>query len=47
MQDKKKKKQKNPKVLRSTGAQSRPLTAGEIRAGFPEEAMFDLALKDK
>ena len=29
------------------GAQSRPLTAGEIRAGFPEEAMFDLALKDK
>lgn len=45
MQEKKKK--KNPAVLRSTRAQSRPLIAWEIRAGFLEEVMFDLALKDE
>ena len=36
-----------PAVLRSTGARSRPLTAWEIRVGFPEEVTFDLALKDE
>lgn len=34
-------------MLRSTGARSRPLTAWEIRAGFPEEVTFDRALKDE